>query len=136
MKWLKLRGRHVSTSVEMAVNVYGIPELQRKLERLDENLRVHVDEALASEVNGMRNLAQSFAPQRTGYLASTVYAERTGEWSFRLGARAGYARFVESGTRFMRARRFVSRALELGMPSLVQRVNQAISESIAEAAAT
>jgi len=123
-------------SLEMAVNVYGIPELQCKLERLDENLRVHVDEALASEVNGMQNLAQSLAPRRTGYLASTVYAERTGEWSFRLGARAGYARFVEFGTRFMHARRFLSRALELGMPSLVRRVNQTVADSIAEAATT
>ena len=123
-------------SVEMLVDVYGIPELQRKLEQLDENLRVHVEEALASEVSGIQTLAQSLAPRRTGYLASTVYAERTGEWAFRLSARAGYARFVEFGTRFMRARRFLSRALELGMPNLVQRLNQAITESIAEAAAT
>lgn len=136
MRWLKLRGRQVSTSVEMLVDVYGIPELQRKLERLDENLRVHVEEALSSEVSGTRTLAQSLTPRRTGYLASTIYAERTGEWSFRLSARAGYARFVEFGTRFMQARRFLSRALELGMPSLVQRINQAITESIAEAAAT
>lgn len=123
-------------SVEMAVSTHGIPELQRKLERLDENLRVHVDEALASEVSGMQTLAQGLAPKRSGYLASTVYAERTGEWSFRLGARAGYARFVEFGTRFMRARRFLSRALELGMPCLVERVNQAVAESIGEAAST
>jgi HK97 gp10 family phage protein len=123
-------------SVEMAVSTHGIPELQRKLERLDENLRVHVDEALASEVSGMQTLAQGLAPKRSGYLASTAYAERTGEWSFRLGARAGYARFVEFGTRFMHARRFLSRALELGMPRLVERVNQAVAESIGEAAST
>jgi HK97 gp10 family phage protein len=120
----------------MAVNVGGIPELQRKLERLDENLRVHVDETLALEVDGMRILAQSLAPRRTGYLAGTVYAERTGEWAFKLGARAGYARFVEFGTRFMRARRFLSRALELGMSSLAQRVNEAVAESIVEASST
>ncbi|HKZ93173.1 MAG TPA: HK97-gp10 family putative phage morphogenesis protein [Candidatus Bathyarchaeia archaeon] len=123
-------------SVEMAVNVQGLPELQRKLERLDENLRIHVDDALGSEVRSMQTLAQSLAPRRSGYLASTVYAERIGEWTFKLGARAGYARFVEFGTRFLRARRFLSRALELGMPSLVQRVNQAVAEAVAEAAAT
>ncbi len=123
-------------SVEMAVDVFGIPELQRKLERLDENLRFHIGEALASEVDSMQTLAQSLAPKRTGYLASTVYTERTGEWSFRLGARARYARFVEFGTRFIQARRFLSRALEMGVPSLMQRINQAVAESIGEAAST
>jgi HK97 gp10 family phage protein len=123
-------------SVEIAVNVQGLPELQRKFELLDENLRVHVDEALGSEVRSMQATAQSLAPKRSGYLASTVYAEKAGEWSFKLGARAGYARFVEFGTRFMRARRFLSRALELGMPNLVRRLNQAVTESVAEAATT
>jgi HK97 gp10 family phage protein len=123
-------------SVEMALNVQGLAELQRKFEQLHENLRVHVDEALASEVRTMQTMAQSLAPKRSGYLASTVYAEKTSEWSFKLGARARYARFVEFGTRFMRARRFLSRALELGMPNLVRRLNQAVTESVAEAATT
>ncbi len=123
-------------SVEMAVNVQGLPELQCKFELLDENLRVHVDEALGSEVRSMQTMAQSLAPKRSGYLASTVYAERIGTWSFKLGARAGYARFVEFGTRFMRARRFLSRALELGMPDLVRRLNQAVVDSVAESATT
>ena len=120
-------------SVEMDVDVFGIRELQRKLERLDENLRVHVDEALASEVNGMRNLAQSFAPRRTGYLASTIFTERMGEWAFKLGARALYAIFVHEGTRFMQGRRFLARALEIGVSVLVNHVNCAITNVIKEA---
>jgi len=120
-------------SVEMDVDVFGIRELQRKLERLDENLRVHVDEALASEVNGMQNLAQSFAPRRTGYLASTIFTERMGEWAFKLGARALYAIFVHEGTRFMQGRRFLARALEIGVSVLVNHVNCAITNVIKEA---
>jgi len=123
-------------SVEMQVDVHGVLELQRKLDRLEERMRGHVDEALSFEVSAMQARAQSLAPKRTGYLASTIFAERVGEWAFKLGARAPYAFFVEFGTRFMQARRFLSRALELGMPGLVEHVNRAICEAIAEASAS
>jgi len=129
----KPSGRHVFVSVEMQMDVRGIPELQLKLDRLDGNVRSNVDDALNFEVEAMRVQAQSMAPRRTGYLASTIFAERVGEWMFKLGARAPYAFFVEFGTRFMLGRRFLSRALELGMPGLVQRVNHAIREAIGEA---
>jgi len=120
-------------SVEMQVDVHGIPELQLKLDRLDQSVRSRVDEALDFEVSAMQTAAQSLAPKRTGYLASTIFAERVGEWMFKLGARAPYAFFVEFGTRFMQARGFLSRALELSLPSLVQRVDRAVEEAIEEA---
>jgi HK97 gp10 family phage protein len=120
-------------SVEMHVDVYGIPELRFKLDRLDHSMRDLVDQALEFEVQAMQTRAQSLAPKRTGYLASTVFAERVGEWAFKLGARASYAFFVEFGTRFMQARRFLSRALELSMLGLVQHVNRAIQNAIREA---
>jgi len=123
-------------SVEMTVDVGGITELQRKLARLDQAMRNCVDDALEREVQSMRVLAQSLAPKRTGFLASTVFAERIGEWAFKLGARAEYAYFVEFGTRFMRARRFLTQALESAKPSLVLRVNQALREAILEASDT
>jgi len=59
----------------MTVDVYGIPELQRKLDQLDKSLREHVDEALDFEVHAMQTHAEQLAPKRTGYLASTVFAE-------------------------------------------------------------
>jgi len=117
-------------SVEMQVNVHGIFELQRKLSRLDETMRGLVHDALSTEAYELRTLAQDLAPRRTGYLARTVFAESLGEWSFKLGARAPYSFFVEFGTRFMQARRFLSRAVELGMVGLVQRVNMAIREAV------
>jgi len=123
-------------SVEITVDLKGVAELQRKLARLDQNMRMYVDEALDSEVSSVRVLAQSLAPKRTGFLASTIFAERIGEWAFILGAKAEYACFVEFGTRFMRARRFLSRALESAMPRLVMHVNEAIKEAIVEAGRT
>jgi HK97 gp10 family phage protein len=120
-------------AVEMQVDVYGIPELRDKLDRLDQSMRIHVDEALNFEVKAMQARAQSLAPKRTGYLASTVFAERVKEWAFKLGAKAHYAAFVEFGTRRIQPRRFLSRALELGSLGLVQHVNRAIQDSIREA---
>jgi HK97 gp10 family phage protein len=118
----------------MQVDVYGIRELRYKLDRLDQNMRGYVDQALEFEVQTMQTRAQSLAPKRSGYLASTVFAERVKEWAFKLGARAPYAMFVEFGTRFMQPRRFLSRALELGMLGLVNHVNRAIEDAIREAA--
>jgi len=123
-------------SVELTVDLKGVAELQRKLARLDQDMCSYVDEALESEVSRMRVLAQSLAPRRTGFLASTIFAERVWEWAFILGAKAKYAYFVEFGTRFMRARRFLSRALESALPSLVMHVNEAIKEAIVEASGT
>ena len=123
-------------SVEMTVDVRGIHELQLKLDRLDLSMRSRVDETLSHEVSSMQVAAQSLAPRRTGYLASTVYAERTGEWAFKLGAKARYAYFVEFGTRFMRARLFLSQALEQAVPHVVHWVSRAVEEAIVEARGT
>ena len=120
-------------SVDLEVDVHGIPELQRKLDRLDESMRGRVDEALDFEVEAMQTRAQQLAPRRTGYLASSIVAVRVGEWAFKLMALAPYAVYVEFGTRFMQARRFLRGALELGMLGLVNHVNRAIEDAIREA---
>jgi HK97 gp10 family phage protein len=117
----------------MEVDVQGIPELRRKLDRLDQSMRGRVDEALDFEVSAMQTRAQNLAPKRSGYLASAIVAVRVGEWAFKLMALAPYAAFVEFGTRFMQPRRFLSRALELGMRGLVNHVNRAIEDAIREA---
>ncbi len=123
-------------SVEMTVDIRGIRELQLKLDRLDLSMRSRVDETLSHEVSSMQVVAQSLAPRRTGYLASTIYAQRIGEWAFKLGAKARYAYFVEFGTRFMRARLFLSQALEQAVPHVVQQVSQALRGAIVEAGGT
>jgi HK97 gp10 family phage protein len=123
-------------SVEITVDICGIHELQFKLDRLDLSMRSRIDETLNQEVSNMQSLAQNLVPKRTGYLASTIYAERTGEWAFKLGAKARYAYLVEFGTRFMRARRFLSQALEQAVPHVVQQVDRAIGEAIVETGGT
>ena len=120
-------------SVSMQVDVAGVFELQEKMEYFDETMRAYVDQGLDSGLQSIETLALTYVPRRTGFLASTVFVERIQEWVFKIGARAPYALFVELGTRSMQARRFLSRALQEGMPLLVQQVNAAIDEAISEA---
>lgn len=116
-------------SVELDVSIKGIPELRAKLERLDDGMKEQVRYALAFEGEKIKAAAQALCPVRTGYLRSTIFA-RIEDWALKVGASAHYARYVELGTRFMEARRFLSRALSLRMQALVNAVNRAIAEAI------
>jgi HK97 gp10 family phage protein len=119
-------------SVEMQFDVSGVLELEQKLARLDQSLVARVDRALDFEVQSMQKTAESLAPRRTGRLARSIVARRLREWSFQLVALASYAVYVEFGTRFMAARRFLSRAIELCTSNILNHVNQAIREAVQE----
>lgn len=121
-------------SVEMAMSIEGLPELRTKLERLDAGMKEQVRYALAFEGEKIKTTAQSLCPTRTGYLRSTIFA-RIEDWFLKVGASAHYAAYVEFGTRFMEARRFLGRALELRMQALINAVNGAIDQAIGEASA-
>ena len=119
-------------SVEMNVSIEGLPELRAKLEQLDVGMKEQVRYALAFEGEKIKTTAQALCPVRTGYLRSTIFA-RIEDWFLKVGALAHYAAYVEFGTRFMEAHRFLSRALELRMQALIDTVNRAIDQAIAEA---
>jgi len=119
-------------SVELEIHVEGFDDLRRKMETLSSAMKNAVHGTLVEQGEVLKNTAQSFTPRRTGYLESTVFARVEG-WILKVGATAPYAVFVEFGTRFMQPRRFLARALEYCMPSLVNRLNQAIGEAIREA---
>lgn len=120
--------------IEAQIDTHGIIEMQNRLNHLDQVIARRVDDALDTEITEIQIAVKRLAPKRTGNLASSIFTERMGEWSFKLGARADYAVFVEFGTRFMRARRFILQALESAAPRLVQHVNTAIDEAIRETA--
>ena len=119
-------------SVELKINVEGLDDLRRKIETLNPALKSQIHDALIEEGETLKNTARSFAPRRTGYLESSIFA-KVEEWILKVGSTAPYAVFIEFGTRFIQPRRFLARAIEYCMPSLVSRLNQAISEAIQEA---
>jgi len=119
-------------SVEMEINVEGFPELRQKLSRLDDGLKRHVQEAMGLEGEVMKNVARARCPVRTGRLRDSIYV-KVQDWTIRLGAAVPYAVYQEFGTRYIRARRFLSNALEFRMPVLVNRIDHVISQAVREA---
>jgi len=119
-------------SVELEIHIDGLDDLHRKMETLSSAMKAQVHDTLVEQGEVLKNTAQSLAPRRTGYLESTIYAQ-VEEWILKVGATASYAAFVEFGTRFIQPRRFLARALECCMPSLVRRVYEAIDQAIGEA---
>jgi HK97 gp10 family phage protein len=117
---------------ELNVKIEGLRELRSRLGRLDDGMKEKVRYGLAFEGEKIKNTARFLSTVKTGYLRSTIYAHMEG-WTLKVGASAHYAAYVEFGTRFMRARRFLSRALELRMQALVNAVDRAVNRAIREA---
>jgi HK97 gp10 family phage protein len=101
------------------------------MERLDSTLKRKVQQQLANLAGSIKETAQRIAPVRTGYLRSTIFAELH-DWTVKVGASAPYVAYVEFGTRHMRGRRFLIRAVSAHLPQLESLLNQAVSESLME----
>jgi len=119
-------------SVEMEMHIEGLPELQEKLNQLDEGMKRNVQDAMQFEAEVMKNTARAGCPVRTGRLRDSIFA-KVEDWIATLGAMAPYAVYQEFGTRYIRPRRFLSNAVELGMQGLINRINQAIGQAVGEA---
>jgi len=119
-------------SVEMEIQVEGLPELQEKLNRLDEGMKSNVQDAMQFEAEVMKDTARARCPVRTGRLRDSIFAN-VEDWIFKLGAIAPYAVYQEFGTRYIQPRLFLSNAVELHMQSLISRINQAIEQAVGEA---
>lgn len=117
---------------ELNVRLDGIPELRSRFNQLDEAMKERVHYGLAFEGEKIANVARALCPVRTGYLRSTIFATIE-DWVLKVGASAHYAGYVEFGTRYMEARRFLSRAVELRMQALVNAVHRAVNWAIREA---
>jgi len=119
-------------SVEMEVQFEGRDEFQLKTEHMNASMKTRVQQRLQELAESIKETTQRIAPVRTGYLRSTIFTEAA-EWNVTVGASAPYAAYVEFGTRFMHGRRFLSQAVEMYRPQLINIVSQAVDESIAEA---
>jgi len=119
-------------SVEMEMQVEGLPELREKLNRLDEGMKSKVQDAMQFEAEVMKNTARAHCPVRTGRLRNSIFAN-VEDWIVKLGAMAPYAVYQEFGTRYIQPRRFLSNAVELHVQSLISRINQAIEQAVGEA---
>jgi len=118
-------------SIEIELEEKGIEELKTKMERLDYNMRRNVHQQLRKLGVDMKNMARQIVPVKTGRLRASIYA-KVQEWMLKVGANAPYAVFVEFGTRYMRAHRFLSQTIETYRPRLMEIIKRGIDNAIHE----
>ena len=112
-------------SVTVSINLQGIEEFQRAIDRFNSSIKNQVQTQLSNWALIVQRDAERIVPVRTGYLRSTIYAKMQ-EWQMEIGAEAIYAAAVEFGTRFMQAKPYLNPAIETHLPELENVVLQAI----------
>jgi HK97 gp10 family phage protein len=120
-------------SVKISCTVNGVKELQQTMQSFDQALQRNVQSQLASWAADVKAEATRKAPVRTGYLRSTIYA-KVNDCVVQLGAEAGYALFVELGTRYMLAQPYLWPAIQEYLPQLEKIVIDAIETAKREVA--
>jgi HK97 gp10 family phage protein len=123
-------------SIQIDSDVFGLYELEEKMARLDTQLFLEIQDTLQGEANLIASRAQFYAPIRTGFLRSTIYAVVTAFLHFKVGAWCYYAKFQEFGTRYIPAQRFLSRAFQEQWPRLKSRVDYIVRKVILEVGRT
>lgn len=119
-------------SIEVILDVRGVRELKNKLRSLNRGMQRQIYHQLHRLGSLIKNLAKQLAPVRTGRLRSSIYS-KVKDWILIVGARVPYACYVEFGTRYIRPRHFLTRAIETYLPQLQTLVNEGIQQAIAEA---
>lgn len=82
-----------------------------KLRHITRNMAVAADDMASAAADAVVEGAQQRAPVRTGYLRDSIFHLKDGKYH-RVIVTAGYAYFVEFGTRFMAAIPYLRPALE------------------------
>jgi HK97 gp10 family phage protein len=118
--------------VEIQLDVRGVEQLQVKMRGLDFAMQRHVHNQLVKVGARIAAEARRLAPLRTGRLRGSIFSQ-VRQWMLVVGATAPYAWFVEFGTRYMKARRFLWRALRRHLPQLDGVIGEAVKQAIEEA---
>jgi HK97 gp10 family phage protein len=120
---------------EVKLDIKGTEEFQAKIRSLDSAIQKHVHRKLVSLGADISAEAKRLAPMRTGRLRSSIFS-RVRQWILTVGVTASYAWFVEFGTRYMAARKFLWHAIQRYLPQLNTIMGEAIGQAIEEARRT
>jgi HK97 gp10 family phage protein len=120
-------------SVEFRVTVEGAEDFARKIERLDLSTQDFIRQALIETAEKIVLRAQQLAPVRTGWLMQNIYARVIDKCVVKVGCYVPYAFFQEFGTSRIRARFFLTRALQENAPKLISIMSLALHHAAAEA---
>lgn len=99
-------------SLQINVDASSLENIANGLESLTSNFPNAVGAALMKVGASILEAAETLVPVRTGYLKSTLALTQISNFQIQLQATAGYALFVEFGTRRMSARLFLTTAIK------------------------
>ncbi len=119
-------------SVSINVDLSGAEEFSQALGRFDSAMQNRIQEQLNEWAESVKADAERLVPVRTGYLQSTIFPRSQG-WQIEVGAEAAYATAVEFGTRYARAKPYLTPAVEAYLPSLEQVLLEALDLAKGEA---
>ena len=120
-------------SVEINVETRGVMEFQAKMEHANFYIQREIHHALDNVGIEMHATARRLAPVKTGRLRNSIYYKVV-DWLLKLGCSVPYAQFQEFGTMYFRGRFFLTEAINLNLPRLIQVMNRGIMMAIATAA--
>jgi HK97 gp10 family phage protein len=120
-------------SIEFQVTVEGAEDFARKMEKLDEVTQEFIRQALIETAEDIALRAQQLAPVKTGWLMQNIYARIIDKCVVRVGCYVPYALFQELGTSRLRARLFLTRALQENVPKFISIMSLALQRAAAEA---
>jgi len=115
--------------IEFGMNIEGIDELQKALDRLPRLMHTAVNRALERVGQDIHMDARRMCPVRTGFLRDSIY-HKVEDWVLTVGAKASYAAYVELGTRFTESRYFLTEAFHLNFPNLDRVLKWALDAAI------
>jgi hypothetical protein len=119
---------------EVTVTVRNGPAVAAMFDGVADDL-AHIGDPLLAALAPVLTDAAGAAPVDTGRLAGSHYLERGGPTVVRIGNRAGYARMVHDGTRYLRARPWLALTVEADMPETAKRVAAGVQSDIDRRAA-
>jgi HK97 gp10 family phage protein len=118
--------------VGVTFDIQGVDEFVAAMQHLDKAVQERVRAWLYDWAQRVASEANRNAPERTGYLKSTIYA-MVQDWVAEIGASAAYSYFVEFGTRYMMAQPFLYPAVQQLLPELEFNIIGAIEQAKAQA---
>jgi HK97 gp10 family phage protein len=117
--------------MSMEMRVIGIDQFISRLQQLDQRVRSNARDAVNASVLEGQQMAMALSPVRSGYLRSRNQIHAAGGLTnvilYELYNDAPYARFVEWGTRKMRAHPFMTPAVEYARMRLARRLASVVS---------
>ena len=125
--------------------IKGMGQLRRTLNKLPKDIQKLVEVALKKSAEDIFDDAQSLVPKNRGLLAKNMHINRgsrglsfeIGYWkkgNIRRWKKAGWrAKFIEFGTRFIRAEPFMGPAWRKNENKVIKRIDDAVDEALKRA---